>query len=61
MEFDKYFRRYTKFLKKDSLIILYCDGNDCFTAKATGLKFIARGYKNIFVVPGGFDAWKSQN
>lgn len=57
MEFDRYLRKYNKLVNKDSFIILYCDGDDCFTSKATALKFLIRGYKNIFRVPGGFDAW----
>jgi len=60
-EFGRYLRRYDNKLRKEAFIIVYCDGADCYTATRTALKFIARGYKNIFRVAGGLDAWKGKN
>lgn len=59
LDFNKYFRKYDK-LSKDAIIIVYCDGKDCSAATRTGYKLIARGYKNIFKVKGGLDAWNAE-
>jgi rhodanese-related sulfurtransferase/uncharacterized membrane protein YphA (DoxX/SURF4 family) len=60
LDFNKYFKKYDK-LSKDAFIIVYCDGKDCSAATRTSFKLIARGYKNIFKVTGGFDAWNKKN
>jgi putative oxidoreductase len=60
MEFNNYLKLYN-WLEKTRKIILYCDGKNCSLALRTGIKFIARGFKNIYKVNGGFDAWLIQN
>lgn len=60
-EFGKHLKKYRKLLSKESFIIVYCDGYDCYTATRAALRFVARGYKNIFRVTGGLDAWKAKH
>jgi len=60
LDFGRHFQKYDK-LSKETLMIVYCDGKDCSAATKTSLKLIARGYKNVFKVRGGFDAWSEAN
>lgn len=60
LDFSKYFKEYDE-LNKDAFIIVYCDGKDCSAATRTSFKLIARGYRNIFKVIGGFDAWSAKD
>jgi rhodanese-related sulfurtransferase len=43
----------------DSLLIIYCDGDDCDTSKRLAKEIINLGYKNVFVFLGGFTEWKN--
>lgn len=42
----------------DSLVVIYCDGDDCDTSKRLAKLIIDLGYKNVFVFLGGFNEWK---
>ena len=44
-------------INKESLIIIYCDGDDCDTSKRLAVEITKLGYKNIFVFLGGFKEW----
>ncbi|MDW7762088.1 MAG: rhodanese-like domain-containing protein [Acidobacteriota bacterium] len=58
-EFSRYFSSYNK-MSKETLIVVYCEAHDCYSANMVGIKLIARGYHNIFKISGGFDAWNEK-
>ena len=59
IEFAAFFKKYEK-LKKDAIIIVYCDGNDCSASTRTSFKLIARGFRSIFNANGGLDEWNKK-
>jgi len=60
LEFSKYFEKYN-LSSANTFIIVYCGSEDCSSAPRTSFKLIARGFKNVFTVTGGFSEWKKYN
>lgn len=50
-----------KSINKSSLLIVYCDGDDCDISKRLTAKLINLGYRNAYVFLGGFKSWKEAN
>jgi len=48
-------------IKKESLIIVYCDGDDCDTSKRLTNELLKIGYKNSYVFWGGIKEWTDAN
>ena len=48
-------------IDKESLIIVYCDGDDCDTSKRLVTELLDVGYKNVYVFLGGFTEWSEAN
>jgi rhodanese-related sulfurtransferase len=44
-------------IKKESLIIVYCDGDDCDTSKRLTNQLTKLGYTNSYVFLGGYKEW----
>jgi rhodanese-related sulfurtransferase len=45
-------------INPDSLIITYCDGEDCPLSKEAALQLSAKGYSNVEVLVNGWSAWQ---
>ena len=48
-------------IDKESLMIVYCDGDDCDTSKRLVTELLDVGYKNVYVFLGGFTEWSEAN
>ncbi len=57
IEFADYYSKYN-IDDKNTPLIIYCSAADCASAKRVGFKLIARGYRNIFTISGGFEEWE---
>ena len=44
-------------VSKESLIIVYCDGDNCDTSKRLAEELMKLGYKKMYVYLGGFKEW----
>ena len=42
----------------DSVIIAYCDGQNCHLSKEVALQLAARGYSHVEVLVNGWTAWR---
>jgi rhodanese-related sulfurtransferase len=47
----------TKELKESEKIIIYCSSHSCPDSKKLASKLKERGYKNLYVYPGGYQEW----
>jgi rhodanese-related sulfurtransferase len=45
-------------LPQDSLIIVYCDGEECPLSKEAAMQLSAMGYSNVQVLLNGWTVWK---
>jgi rhodanese-related sulfurtransferase len=55
-EFDSV-RSLTGRIPKDTLIVTYCDGEECNSSIALALKLSSAGYSNVRVFFGGWKEW----
>lgn len=53
------FSRQMNSLSKDTPIIFYCACPNDQTAMTQAEKYIKKGFTNVKVIEGGFDAWKN--
>lgn len=44
-------------ISSESLLVIYCDGDDCDISKRLAQEFIKLGYKNTYVFLGGMKSW----
>jgi len=58
-EFDQKMERVLTELPEESLIVTYCDGEDCDLSALLALKLKEIGYENVRVLHNGWSVWKS--
>ena len=44
-------------ISKSSILVIYCDGDDCDTSKRLAKQISDFGYENIYVFLGGMKSW----
>ncbi len=54
---DEYYKSVMADIPKDSLIIVYCDGDACALSKDLAIELLFRGYGNVRVLVNGWSAW----
>lgn len=55
---DTAFQDVTAQIPTDSLVIAYCDGQNCPLSKEVALELSAKGYSHVQVLVNGWTAWK---
>ncbi len=55
---DEFLPDFMAQIPPDSLIITYCDGQNCHLSKEVALQLSARGYSHVEVLRNGWSAWK---
>ena len=58
-EFDQYYPGVAAMLSPDSVVIVYCDGEQCELSHQLALKFRQLGYRNVRVLVNGWTAWRA--
>jgi len=57
-EFDAYYNRVMKDIRRDAQIITYCDGEGCSLSKELALALTTEGYQNVRVLVNGWRRWE---
>ena len=57
-EFDRMIEKVVMDLPEDTLIVTYCDGEDCDLSAELALKLKEIGYENVRVLHNGWGLWK---
>jgi rhodanese-related sulfurtransferase len=60
-DFDRHFDKATADLALDSLIITYCDGEQCTLSIKLAKNLKEMGYENVRILVNGWTLWKEQN
>jgi rhodanese-related sulfurtransferase len=55
-EFEKHIS-HLESIRKNKLLIVYCDGTDCNSSIEVGAKLIEMGYTNVKIFFGGWQEW----
>ena len=58
-EFDRMTERVLTELPEETLIVTYCDGEDCTLSAELALKLKEIGYENVRLLHNGWSAWKN--
>ncbi|MFW5944886.1 MAG: rhodanese-like domain-containing protein [Bacteroidota bacterium] len=58
VSFEKHFNTFKDKVEKDDSLLIYCYGTGCALSPRIGKRLVVRGYKNVAIIQGGFNAWK---
>ena len=58
-EFDQMADKVLMDLPEDVLIVIYCDGEDCFLSAELAFKLREIGYENVRVLHNGWSMWRN--
>jgi len=61
VDFDQLADKVVMDLPEDVLIVIYCDGEDCFLSAELALKLREIGYENVRVLHNGWSVWRNHH
>jgi rhodanese-related sulfurtransferase len=60
-DFDQYFKKYAREIRRAKVIVVYCHGGGCHLSEKTCEKFYQKGFRNVVNFYNGWPAWQQAN